>query len=87
MPLQVEIMLIFLSHHSWSAIADTTGQTDEEVQERRAATAAHRLIVALREDRKWRVKLGTSRVDALGNRNPSGIHVGTRSRSHVPRRR
>ncbi|GHJ85452.1 hypothetical protein NliqN6_1854 [Naganishia liquefaciens] len=38
-------------HDDWAAIADTSGQTDEEVQERRTATAAYRLIVASREDR------------------------------------
>lgn len=65
-------------YSSWAAIADTSGQTDEEVQERRAATAAYRLIVALREDSKryfriWRY-LG---LKHLSFRNPSRIHAGT----------
>jgi hypothetical protein len=63
MRLQAELTLIVPFHRSWFAIADTTGQTDEEVQERRAATAAYKLIVALREDRTWHVEFGTSRID------------------------
>ena len=43
-------------YNSWAAIADTSGQTDEEVQERRTATAAYRLIVASREDSKRHVE-------------------------------
>lgn len=34
---------------SWTDIADTSKQTDEEVQERREATAAFQLIKAARE--------------------------------------
>lgn len=45
-------MALIPSCYSWAAIADTNGQTDEEVQERRTATAAYQLIVALREDSK-----------------------------------
>lgn len=50
---------------SWTDIADTSKQTDEEVQERRMATAAFQLIKATREGGRQSSTLSSSGIPLI----------------------